>query len=126
MAASVETPEVLVLVDAADGLYLIGRRFFSQAARSADEPSPDEPALRAIGLLDPAFPIASLGIRTVLGVPAPVFAEPGIMDDGAAVAALALDGTYALLSRTMLDNIRIRPSDRARVRAALVPAGQPG
>src|SRR5438552_289615 len=117
MASSAETPGVLVLVDEAGEIYLIGRQLFSRAALPAGEALPDEPALRAIGLLDPAFPIASLGIRTVLGVPAPVFAEPGIMDDGAAVPAIALDGTYVQLSRSMLDNIRIRPSDRARVRA---------
>lgn len=117
--------EVLVLADQAGEIYLIGRKSFALAAIDPDDAPPDGPPLRAIGTLDPTFPIATLGIRTVLGVPAPVVAVPGILDEGEAQLALDLDGGTALLAREMLENVRIRPADHDRVRAALkIAAGQ--
>jgi hypothetical protein len=55
-------------------------------------------------------------------VPAPVIAVPGILDSGEAQPAIDMHGACALLARAMLDNVRLRPADHARVRAALLPS----
>jgi len=112
---------VLVLVGPEGEMFLLSRATLARTAVAEDElVSSDETALRVLGALDPAFRVADLGIRTLGGVPAPVIAAPGILDDGEARLTLDEDGGYALLSRAMLEHVRVRPAQHEAVRQAII------